>query len=246
MSEETLYQFHLSLIPNLVKELFFFIPEKGIRPDIIEKLDVLKKYNFLDTVLFFDEYKGPIHYTKGSSNKYVLLKESDLEKNIFKLLEKKSQGKEHEFNYVLNKYFEFVETMFYMIKWMYNNSTEIIKNDSNLSNIFYIQFTSYKNHFKTLVKTFYDSKETIPRGNFNAHFVIDTHFPDVVKSFKKNNDINILNFEQAFKKLNLDTSKKTAPSPPITINKKDKKSLLTEKEAEKILLQTFFNVGEKD
>ena len=243
MSEETLHKFHLSLIPNLIEELFFFIPEKEIRPDIIEKLDFLKKYNFLEKVLVFDKYQGPLHYEKGRSNKQLLLKESDLEKNIFKLLEKKSEGKAHEFNYVLNKYFEFVEAMFYMINWMYYNPTQIIQNDRNLSGIFYIQFTSYKNHFETLVKTFYASKETIPKGNFNVHYIIDTYFPDVVNSFKQNNnlDINSLTVDENLKT----TTYKKAAITPLLKGEKDKKSLITEAEAEKILLQTFFNVGRK-
>lgn len=245
MSEETLHKFHLSLIPNLFKELFFFIPEKEIRPDVIEKLDFLKEYNFLNKVLVFDEYQGPIHFEKGRSNKQLLLKGSDLEKNIFKLLEKKSEGKTHEFNYVLTKYFEFVETMFYMINWMYYNPTLAIKSDSNLSGIFYFQFTSYKNHFETLVKTFYESKESIPKGNFNAHHVIEIYFPDVVNSFKQKNNLDISSLIVDKSSKNLKTTPKRTSSILPLQDKKVKKALITEAEAEKNLLQTFFNIGEK-
>lgn len=246
MNEQTLYQFHLSLIPNLVAELFFFIPENEFRPDIREKLDFLKKYDLLDTVLVFDEYQGPLLYENTRSNKKLLMKESELEKNIFKLLEKKSEDKAHEFNYVLNKYFEFVETLFYMIKWMYNNPIKTIQKDSNLSGIFYIQFTNYKNHFETLVKTFYDSKEAIPKGNFNAHYIIDTYFPDVANNFKKKNNINTrsLNLEKWLKSLKTTSSKKQ-PNAQLVMGNKDKKPLITEVEAEKILLQRFFNVDKK-
>ena len=242
MSEQTLHQFHLNLIPNLIKELYFFIPEEEIRPDIIETLDALKKYNFLNTVLVFDEYEGPIHYVAGRSNKQIILKEGDLEKNIFKLLEKKSEGKMHEFNFVLNKYFEFVETMFYIVKWMYHNPIEMIQTDSNLTGIFYVQYESYKKHFEVLVKTFYDSKETIPKGNFNAHDIIDTYFPDVVNNFKKKGPSLIL--ENWIKKFKTKTPEKTT-TPPLPTNKKDKKPLITEAIAEKILLKTFFNIGKK-
>lgn len=244
MSKQTLHQFHLSLIPNLVTELFFFIPENKLSPDVLEKLDFLKKYNFLDKVLVFDEYEGPIYYDKGRSKKKLVMKESDLEKNIFKLLEKKSEDKAHEFNYVLNKYFEFVETMFHMIKLMYHHPIEIIKKDSNLSGIFYMQFLSYKKHFESLVKTFYENREAIPKGNFNAHQIIDTYFPDVVNNLKKKNNLNTknVNFEKLLKSLKVNTSKKTSVNQHKA-SKKDRKMLITEAEAEKRLLQTFFNVG---
>jgi hypothetical protein len=246
MIKKTLHQFYLDLIPNLLNELVFFLPRNEIREGIIEKVDFFKKYDVLDRVYVIDYYKGPIEYKKGRNNNRVLLKSSNLEQNIFNLIEKKSEVKEQEFNYVLNKYFELVEYLFYATNWMNTNLTQIVQTDDTVTGLFHLQFTNYKKHFEALVKHFYPNKEAIPKGNFNAHEIIETYFPDVSKSLEQNNSLkpNINNEDKKATILNNATHLETTAVKKV--KNANKKSLVTEEEAEKLLLRTIFNVVQKD
>lgn len=243
MSEKYLYQFYLDLIPNLLTELFFFIPEKEIRPDIIEKIDFLKDHDVLNKVYVLDHYQGPIEYKKGRNNMNIFLKGAKLEKNTFSLLEKKSDSKTHEFDYVLGKYFELVECMFYITDWMDSNITEYVKTNNTVIGLFHLQFLDYKKHFETLVKQFYPNKETIPQGNFNAPKLVETYFPDISKSLKTNNGMlfTVLGGEKQKPDLSASNSEITPHHHKMPKNIV-KKLLVTEAEAEQILLRTFFNI----
>ncbi|PKQ44524.1 hypothetical protein [Confluentibacter flavum] len=235
MSKPTLHQFYLSLIPNLVSELFFFIPKNEIREDIIEKLDFLKTNDIFNKVYVIDYYQGPIEFKKGRDNRRLLLKESDLDKNMFQLLEKKSDVPPHEFNYVLDKYFELAECLFYITHWMDNNITQILQVDDTSAGIFYLQYTSYKKHFEILVKNLYPTKDIIPKGNFNALELIDTYFPDITSQYNISTDYPTLTHSTLERGRGQEEK-----LPPL---KKTKKSpLITDIEAEKILLEKVFNL----
>lgn len=247
MSEKDLYQFYLDLIPNLLTELFFFIPEKEIRPNIIEKIDFLKGHDVLNKVYVLDHYQGPIEHKKGRNNMNSFLKGAKLEKNMFALLEKKSDSKSHEFDYVLGKYFELVECMFYITGWMDTNITECVKTNNTVIGLFHLQFLDYKKHFETLVKQFYPNKETIPKGNFNAPKILETYFPDISKSLKTNNGMLFTVLGGQKERPGLSASNSEMPPQHHKMPKKKvKKQLVTEAEAEQILLRTFFNIKKNE
>jgi hypothetical protein len=69
------------------------------------KLDFFKTTNVFNKVFVFDHYQDPMEYKKTRNNKQLLLKVNELDRNVFNLLEKKSEVKEHEFDYVLERYF---------------------------------------------------------------------------------------------------------------------------------------------
>ncbi|MFD0835273.1 hypothetical protein ACFQ0I_05825 [Mariniflexile aquimaris] len=240
MSKPSLHQYYLSLIPNLVSELFFYIPKNEIRDDIIEKLDFLNTTNIFNTIYVVDYYKGPIEFKKGRDNTRLLLKDGDLDKNMFNLLEKKSEVPPHEFNYVLDKYFELAECLFYITNWMNTNINKMLPHDDTSSGIFYMQSLSYKKHFEILVKNFYPTKDIIPKGNFNALELIETYFPDIASQYHKPAH---------------HPTEHTTPTPTNSVGvqeeiqpvlKKTKKPpLITALEAEKILLEQVFNVDFK-
>ncbi len=248
MSDKSLYRFHLNLIPNLLTEFFFYIPKSEILPDIIEKVKILKDDTILDKIFVFDEYQGPVYYNKDRSYKGIILMGANLEKNIFSLLEKKNEVSNLEFDYVLNKYFEYVESMFYCTKWMHNNLNRFFEKDEKLNNIFYLQFESLRKHFKTLVKTFYKNKKTIPKGNFNAHKIIDDFFPDITDGFSIESLKDIAKLSQApinVPRFNLPENTITTTKKFGKIKKINRKPLITEQEAERILLRTFFGITKK-
>jgi hypothetical protein len=233
MSKASLHEFYLSLIPNLVTELFFIIPKDDIRDDIIEKLDFLKTTDIFDKIYVMDYYQGPMEYKKGRNNKYLLLKGNDLNENIFRLLEKKSEVKSHEFDYVLEKYFELAECLFYITNWMNTNLTQIVQTDDAVHGIFYMQCQNYKKHFEVLVKHFYPSKDIIPKGNFNALELVDTYFPDIASQYNKPKETPEI-IPTALK----EEHDKNKPQQKKT----EKKPLITEVEAEDMLLKRIFNL----
>ncbi|WP_170309803.1 hypothetical protein, partial [Seonamhaeicola maritimus] len=224
-------------MPNLLRELYFFIPETQIPKDIIEKLDVFKKHIGLNTVYVIDYHKGPMLYTSDRDAIEITIKSSKLEKNLFNLVEKKSAANPIEFTYILDKYFELVETLFYITDWMYTHLATHIKDVTHVKDLFYLQFVYYKKHFEAVVKTFYPNRAAIPKGNFNAHKMMDTYFSDINNSLKviatapETSNVIVQN-------KSLHTTIKTSKKPA----KKVKKPLVTEVEAERLLLHTFFNI----
>lgn len=245
MSEKSLHQFYQDLIPNLLTELFFFIPEKEFSDDIIQKLDFLKRYNLLNKVYVLDHHYGPMEYEKGRNHKYIFLKRSKLEQSIFRLVEKRSEVKKHEFKYVLNKYFELVDTFLYLTNWMNNNLTKFIEVENTVIGLFHIQFEYFKKHYEELISNFYPNKEVIPKGVFDAHKIIDNYFPDISPRLEPVKT-TLLSKLKAKEKIDENILVINANTKDITdnqIGKKDKKALVTEQEAEKILLQTLFNIN---
>ncbi len=232
MTKHSLYQFYLNLIPNLITELYFFIPEKEIRPDIVEEMTAITKYIHLNKVYVLDHHKGPIEYSKERNAIDTTLKGNKLEKNIFTLLEKKGNTKPHEFNYVLNKYFELVSVLFYITDWMNAHADEHVTTVICPNGLLHLQFFNFKKHFETIIKEFYPSEEAIPQGSFNAHKMIETYFSDISKGFKPIATIVV------DKPMSLNLPNNTQKATII----KTKKPLLTEVEAEKLLLKTIFGI----
>jgi hypothetical protein len=250
MSEKSLEKFYYDLIPKLWNELLFYIPNKGIPKKFIDKFENLQTQKIFNKIMVMDYHYGPITYKKGRDNKSALLKGSSLEKNIYKLLKKKSDTELYEFNYVLEEYFEQVECLFYITDWMNNNLNHILLVDDTVKGLFQIQFIYYKKHFKTLIKHFYPTKNEIPLGNFNDIEIIEKYFPDIIERYKKagktitNSSITLVEQEQ-----NVGTQLKIINEDAIAskqlLKKEKKPQLITEKEAEAILLERVFNVDLK-
>lgn len=246
MDKKPLHEFYDDLIPELWNELMFFIPINQVPDEVIDKLEFLKKQGINNRILVMDYYRGPIFYEKDRSNKEVLQKGYKLDKNIFELLEKKKTSKSFEFGYVLEKYFEQVEFLFYIVNWMRLNLNQAAKVDDTIKGVFYFQYSHYKKHFETLIKHFYPNRSEIPRGNFNTKHLIDTYFPDIVKGFKHKEQLGkrqIESKQQAKDQLKFSKVKFVSIEQPIKAKKK--KPLLIEQEAEKALLKTIFKIDIK-
>ncbi|WP_158848129.1 hypothetical protein [Algibacter sp. L1A34] len=236
MGKPILHQFYLSLIPNLLTELFFFIPKNEISQDIIEKFEFFKTTNIFNKIYVMDYNQGPMEYKNTRSNKHLLLKTSDLDKNLFSLLEKKSEVKEYEFDYILEKYFELAECLFYITNWMKDNMAQMDQYSDGVLGIFHIQSLNYKKHFESLVKNFYPSRAILPKGNFNAQHLIETYFPDIESGYNN-------------------SKKRTVTAPIVQIDNQSEKKpqqkklhktlLVTDLEAETVLLKHVFNLDIK-
>ena len=236
MIKEPLRDYYLSLIPNLIADFFFFIPKNKISPDIIDKVDFLKNKQVYKKVFLIDYYEGFMEYIKGNSSGYFIIKQNNLEKNIFSLLEKKSEVASYEFEFVLEKYFELAECLFFITNWMNTHIARIGFYDADAWKIFRLQELNYKKHFEMLVKNFYPSREIVPKGNFNTLELIDKYFPDIKGLFDE---------QKRKPDLTKDTKEEDKNENKITLSnrkKAKKEALISEGEAEELMLKSIFNL----
>jgi hypothetical protein len=235
MSETSLEKYFNSLLPNLYEELLFFIPDKDIPEDILQNIQSSIIRKVFNKLLIMDKYQGPIEYAKGRNAKLSFGKASELEKNTYSLLEKKREIHQIEFKFILDKYFEQIEFLVYITNWMNKNSNQVLEIDDAIRGLFQIQFTYYKKHFHTLLKHFYPNGEHVPQGNFNAVKIIERYYPNISKQHIKTNHWNIPKVDNSVQE---EALTKTAAAA----KKVKKQPLITEKEAEEVLLKTFFNI----
>ena len=157
------------------------------------------------------------------------------------MLEKKREISEDQFKYILDKYFEYVDSMLYCAEWMYKNLNNFISCDVKLKNIFFIQFRRFEKHFNALVQTFYINK-TIPKANYNTSRIWEIFIPKSKSSLlEKHHKIENKANEKTsgFNKNQQDVVKYEFENPK-------KKPLISEQEAKKILLKKFFGINIKD
>lgn len=245
MEKKSLYDYYIGLLPNMILELYFYIPKDEIPIDIFSELKVLQNDKILNKVFVIDTYKGPISYN-NETHKGTLIMTTNLEKNIFSLVEKKSKLSKLEFKFLSEKYILFAEALLYFANWMYKNHQKVFGTDKRLNSILFLQLENYKKHYETFVSTFYISKKTVPIGNFKTNYIVDTIFPDLAKSFSKNSISEIIREQQE----SIDISVKK-DYKQVFINKEKiqgdkktiKKRLVTEEEAEKLLLKVYFNIS---
>ena len=238
MSETSLEKYFNSLLPSLYEELVFFIPDKNIPVDILKKIDpfVSKLFNKL---LVMDTYKGPIEYPKERKQMLTIAKGSDLEKNTFSLLERKRDATITEFNFILDKYFEQVEFLVYVTNWMNNNLNEILQVNDSIKGLFQIQSNNYNKHLHTLLRHFYPDKRRIPQSKFNAIKIIEKYYPDITKPDYLKSEVIKSRINNSVQEIEIAKNKTAAAK------KAKKQPLITEKEAESILLERIFNVDIK-
>ncbi len=244
MNNTSLESFYNDLIPVLWEEILFYIPDHEISNEFFKKYKKFDFQKFRDKILVVDYFKGPIIYKPDRGNSRAILKGASLKKNIHQLLNKKANSKELEFNYVLEQYYEQVECLFYLTKWLNGNLTQLLPLDDTIKGLFQMQYNYYKAHFETLLKHFYPKKEDVPEGNFNVVKIIESSFPKLSKQYNnKETQIGkpgILVREEGLVEKPPTLSNKTA-----TIKKAGKQPIITEKEAETILLKRISNIDLK-
>ena len=129
---------------------------------------------------------------------------------------------------------------------MNTNLAQIVQTDDTVTGLFHLQFMNYKKHFEALVRHFYPNKRSNPQGNFNAHEIMETYFPDISKSLERNDSLKSNNNNKEKRQPILNNATHLATTGDKETKGTDKKVLITEAEAEKILLKTIFNVVLKD
>jgi len=236
MNKTKLYDFYIGLIPNVITGMVFYIPEKEIPSDFIDEFEELKKCNLFNKVFVFDEYKGPIYFENGSKLTGSMRLSVNLEKNMFSLVEKKETVTDGELKFLLKKYSKFLEVLVYFSQWMHDNFEGLFGIKNKLKIVFKNQLEHYTVHQKMLANTFYGLEKPTPKVSIGAKRIADDLFPDLTRSFSKENISDFIRPSQS----NVATlDSKTGLPNSRTV---PKKPLVDPKDAEKKLLQAYFGI----
>lgn len=238
---EILYK---NLISRLWEELLFFIPDNEISNEFLENHEEIEFEKYRNKIIVIDYYKGPILYKKDRDNNLIILKNSSLKKSTRQLLNAKANFDEQEFNYILELYYEQVECLYFITNWLNKNITQVLPQEDTILGLFKLQYNFHKSHFETILKQFYPDMHFLPKGNFNIGKSLESSFPHVSKLFYTRDTQNVIpgvsNLqEELHENLPTSTNKKTQRS------KNKKLPLISDSEAETILLERIFNIDSK-
>ncbi len=241
MPLEILYK---NLISKLWEELLFFIPDNEISNEFLENHEEIEFEKFRNKIIVIDYYKGPILYKTDRDNNLIILKNSSLKKSIRQLLNAKANFDEQEFSYLLELYYEQVECLYFITNWLNKNITQVLPQEDTILGLFKLQYNFHKSHFETILKQFYPDMHSLPKGNFNIGKSLESSFPHVSKLFYTRDTQNVIpgvsNLqEELHENLPTSTNKKTQRS------KNKKPPLISDSEAETILLKRIFNINSK-
>ncbi|MDO7174262.1 hypothetical protein [Mariniflexile sp. AS56] len=238
MDKTPLETFFSSLIPNLWEELVFFIPAKYIPSEIMENFQNEAVRKLFNKILVMDTFTGPMLYNKDISNKNIILKVSKLDQNIYALLQEQSNTEASSFNFILEKYYHQVECLYFISHWMQTNLHEAQQIDNNIEGLFQIQANYYKTHLETFLKQFYPNKGSVPKGHFDIVDIIETYLPDISRQYIKPNEETVNTPE--------DITQQPTENIKPTPKKTKKQPIITENEAETVLLKSIFKLDIKN
>ncbi|WP_411895460.1 hypothetical protein [Winogradskyella sp. A2] len=247
MSRDSLYEYYLSLIPNVITHFCFFIPSKNIPPEFFERFDVLNIEFLLDNALIMDEYKGPILFEDYKDSGTIKMM-TNLEQNTFGLIEKKAGSTELEFDFLFSKYTKLIENTYLTAIWLAENVNIFLNPDVELKEYLILQQNNFKDHLETLRNTFKKSQGNLPRTDFKKKIVLDDLLPGIKKSLTSPAGKKIINHVKKIcdNKTGINLDKIVIDdSDNSKVTKKAKKIVADEKEIENILLKQYFGIREK-
>ncbi|APA63698.1 hypothetical protein [Maribacter sp. 1_2014MBL_MicDiv] len=244
MNKTSLELLYKNLISKLWEELLFFIPDNEVSNEFLENHKEIEFEKLRNKILVIDYYKGPTRYETGRDNYMIILKDSTLKKSTRQLLNAKANSNAQEFNYILELYFEQVECLHFITNWLNKNITQVLPQEDTILGLFKLQYNFHKSHFETILKQFYPDMQSLPKGNFNIGKSVESSLPHVSKLFYTRDIQNVIpgvsNLqEELHENLPTSTDKKTQRS------KNKKLPLISDSEAEAILLKRIFNIDSK-
>lgn len=246
MNKTELENLYLELFSKLWNNFMFYISKDIFDLDLINKIEDIENVDMLfDKLLIFDQAFGVVEFNPKKDNTKYLKKPGELSEIIFYLLEHKSKSKDYELSYIIDKYYEQAECLFYLTKLLNSNVHSIEKLDIQTKGIFSLQYMFYKKHLEEFIRNFYPSQKDLPSNKRNTLNLIETNFKSVsdninivdtnkesqIKTDRVTEIINIFKNHKLNKDLNnASVVQKRAP-------------LITEKEAEEALLKSIFNIS---
>lgn len=241
MKEEIQEVFFNKLIEELIEHIGYYLPKTIIPDKALEELE--GKINSL----FFDELSVlDLHYGIGAFEvlEFNLLqqkKRNKLERNIFKLVKKKSELEAFEFAYILEKYWDQLNFFVYIAYWLKTNLSKYHKTKMELTLIgsFEMQYHLYLTHSNEFKRRFKGIIEFREKSNFTAIEIVQDYMQNLITRYSLATDKNT-----PPEKTNLaqTATKNTATKSEKKSVKTKKVPLLTEKEIEDFLLESVFNI----
>ena len=249
MSEQSLDTFFDNIVEVLMKDLAFYIPSAIIPDVVLEKIGSQIPSHFFDEIYILDIKQGFRVFEIEEFNERLIQKPKLFEKNIFKLLKKRKELEDYEFDYILEKYFDKVEFYSAIVNWLSENlslyDTQI---DITTIGMFEIQSELYKTHFIELINYFYPSVEIALRQYYDLSEIVKVYIPDFIsrwgqysKELVIESTIDIPQQEIKDEEKNNFTELNPENNPELKKEIK-KEPLITEKEAENFLLTNVFNL----
>ena len=245
MTRNSLQLTYKKLHADLWDNFIFFIPKFELPEELLDEIDFLKDIVVFNKPMYYKKSEG-VYFYENEYSLPVASKWTELETNLFSLLELRGNLKPFEFDYVIEKYFEMASNLFYITNWLNENRTDVLSSHLDMTSLFLIQFNSYSKHFEELVKHFYPDKKDMPHDRLNIQQLIKEHLPDITKRYHKEDNFMLLpplNYKgiQTIETTENLGIRKVSLEKPI-VSKHKKKKLITNEEAEKELLLKLFKV----
>ena len=253
MSNNKLDAFFDKLVEALIIDLAFYIPSDIILTGVLEELEGSIPENYLNELTVLD----PMGFSEFEINEFntrLIKKKNQLEKNIFKLLERKTTLEAFDFEFILNKYFKQLEFYLAITNWLRINLRNYNKEIIKLTTIgsFEIQYEIYNSHFNDLLIRFQRDLDFSLKEEFTISELLKNYFPEMMTRYQmisvKENDTSEIQNKADIKSQNLepttkielgDLKKTVASSEP---KMKKQKLVIDDHEVELFLLETVFNI----
>lgn len=215
---------HIALQEKLYKPFIFFVPESIVPEEKKESIEAKNLEPILNAIIFVDG-KGLDRSLAQNPNLLELFgKNSQLDENMFLLLDERERLTSAQFNFLVEKYLEQINVFVHVSNWLNENlELYIAKVDDKIRAYFVLQKKAFQNHKELLHQNF--TLNAIPQPQ-----------PQTVKD----------QIETTFKALGQfkTIKEKKQPTSILPAKKLKKKSvLITKEQAEDFLLRTVFNVS---
>jgi len=240
MDNTPLEQLYKELVSVLWEELFFYIPDNGISNQFFKDHKEFDFQKFRNEILVIDHFDGPRVYETGRDNSRAILKGSSLQKNIRQLLHQKTKTDESEFNYILQLYYEQAECLYYITEWLNENIKQVLPLEDTIRGLFKMQYDHHRVHFETMIEQFYPGRRHIPKGNFDMAKSIGSYFVDLSVRHGKTQKKTISPTTSNHMEKSMASTPPLEQKPIKIVTKK--RPVITEAEAETILLERIFNI----
>jgi len=225
--------FFNSLLPNLWEEFIFFIPSRNIYDSIKDNFKNQDIEKYFNQIMVFDTYKGPVLYEEVTNNNKIILKSSKLENNLFRLLDKQNLTNPSGFNFILEKYLEQIECLNYISQWLYENLNQVNEINETIKGLFLMQMNHFDKHVNAFKSQFYKNNIEATKNPLNIEEIIKS----TLKEINKQEQI-----QTKSPTLDIATDLATGKDLQKTPQKTPKQPLVTEQDAEKMILKQVFNL----
>lgn len=214
---------------NLTKSYIFYLPDSLI--NTLEHTSLVKAIpnDAYNQLAYIDKHNVIAQSFEKLDFLEVINKGNVLDGNMYALFQAKEDIEDAQFNFLLEKYIEFLDPHCFLTGWMYTNITSFIKPVSEETiNLFRIQSELFDKHYSQIRRHFnIDQKGRV----LNVKTIVDRYkekFGHTTFSVKVPSEIPNVSIKETIQ---------PKPKP-----RKVKPALITDEEADRFLLEKVFRV----